>query len=72
MDPKKFYGKVVHHRLLDEAIEFVDKNVKESADIVIVGPPLGGEDSDIEAVDDDNMAEVQDMPHEVAGEIDVF
>lgn len=72
MDPKVFYGKVVHHRLLREAVEFLETSKVETADVVIVGPPEGGEDSDIEAVDDDNMVEDPCMPAEVAGEIDVF
>ena len=57
---------------LEDAIDEVIDDSNSHADIVINGPPIGGQDSDIEISDDENICERNDLPNEVAGEIYVF
>lgn len=55
METGAFYGqKVTFYRLLRDAIDFAE-NVRGDADIVITGPSAGGEGSDVEQLDDDNL-----------------
>lgn len=49
------------------AIEFIEDI--GDIDIAITGPPFGGDGSDVEQLDDDNA---EDMPQEIADEVDVM
>ena len=40
--------------------------------LTLVGPPDGGEDSDLELEDDNNMEDNVGLPREIAAEVDVF
>ena len=73
MDTKSFYGKqrITHHKFLQDAVSEVEKSGK-SVSIAICGPPDGGDDSDIELENDNEMTEVENLPKEIAGEVDVF
>lgn len=72
MDAQAFYGqKISSHRFLRDAIE-VAETLDGDIDIVITGPPAGGDGSDVEQMDDDNMEDSSIMPQEVAGEVDVM
>ena len=54
-----------------DAINQVDKDNPETADIIMIGPPTGGQDSDIVEENDDALKET-DVPAEVTGELEVF
>ena len=71
MDTKFFYGRVTHHRYLSEAIDEVATSSTAGADIVITGPPDGGDGSDLECCDEDELDQ-NELPNEIAGEVDVF
>lgn len=72
MDSGTFYGpKIRSQRFLRDAIDFAETR-EGDVDIVITGPPGGGDDSDIEQLDDDTLVDVEGMPEEVAGEVDVM
>ena len=71
MDTKLFYGRVTHQWYLSEAIDEVVTNSTAGADIVITGPPDGGDGSDLECCDEDELDQNQ-LPNEIAGEVDVF
>lgn len=72
METGRFYGqKVTSYRFLRDAIDAVE-NIKGDADIVITGPSAGGEGSDVEQLDDENLGDKVLMPEEVAGEVDVI
>ena len=71
MDTNSFYGKVSHHRYLRHAVDEIEESSTTRADIVITGPPDGGDGSDTECADEDEM-DPEKMPNEVAGEVDVF
>ena len=43
----------------------------ESTDVVITGPPIGGQDSDLEN-EDDKILNTTGLPEEITGEIEVF
>ena len=69
---RSFYGKKqTRDCLLIDAINQVDEDNPETADVIMIGPPTGGEDSDIEEANDDALKET-DMPAEVTGELEVF
>ena len=42
---KSFYGKRTQHRFLPDAVNQIQDDDLESADVVIMGPPTGGQDS---------------------------
>ena len=74
---KSFYGnkssystKRTQHHVLIDAISQVDEDDPETADIIMIGPPTGGDDSDME-MDDDNSPPESGLPDEVAGEVEV-
>ena len=72
METGPFYGpKICSKRFLRDAIDAV-QGIEGDADIVITGPPEGGEGSDIEQLDDDNLQDSGTMPEEIAGEVDVI
>ena len=67
-----FYGKKqTRHCLLIGAINQVDEDNPETADIIMIGPPTGGQDSNIEEENDDALKGT-DMPVEGTGELEVF
>ncbi|KAK4328538.1 hypothetical protein Pmani_001015 [Petrolisthes manimaculis] len=71
MDRNKFYGrKIVTQRFLIDAIDPIEDI--EDVDIAIIGPPAGGDGSDVEQLDDDNLDDAREMPQEIAGEVDVM
>ena len=62
-----FYGKKqIRDCLLIDAINQVDEDNPEIAEIIMIGPPTGGQDSDIEEENDDALKET-DMSAEVTG-----
>ena len=63
--------KQTRHCLLIDAINQVDEDNPETADIIMIGPPTGGQDSDIEEENDDALKDT-DMPTEVTVELEVF
>ena len=67
-----FYSKKIsQHRFLRDAICEVDDDNQQFADIVIIGPPTGGFDSDQE--NENEVADTEkDLPGEVAGEVEVL
>ena len=54
-----------------DAINQVDEDNPETADIIMIGPPTGGQDSDIEEENDDALKDT-DMSTEVIVELEVF
>ena len=73
MNVKSIYKKSTpKHTLLKDAVDFVASEIEWPADVVIVGPPTGGDDSDVELIDDEDLTENNILPTEVAGEIEVF
>ena len=40
---KSFYGKRTQHRFLPDAVNQIQDDDPESADVVIIGPPTGGQ-----------------------------
>ena len=73
MNVKSIYKKSTpKHTLFKDAVDFVASEIEGPADVVIVGPPNGGDDSDVELIDDEDLTENNILPTEVAGEIEVF
>ena len=72
METGAFYGpKVCSQRFLRDAVD-IAQGIEGDVDIVITGPPEGGDGSDIELLDDDNLQEDGTMPDEIAGEVDLI
>ena len=73
MDSHSFYGRtrISHHRYFADAVTEI-KERGRNATIAITGPPHGGEDSDMELEDDEDLTENVELPNEIAGEVDVF
>ena len=67
---KSFYGKRTQHRFLSDAVSQIENDDSDSADVVMIGPPTGGHDSDMENEDEDVLKTTR-LPDEVAGEIGV-
>ena len=42
MSVKSFYGKRTQHRFLSDAVNHIQDDDPESADVVIIGPPTEG------------------------------
>ena len=73
MNVKSFYKKSIQrHTLLKDAVDFVASEVEGPVDVVIVGPPTAGEVNDVELNEDEDLAENNTLPTEVAVERDVF
>ena len=73
MNVKSIYKKSTpKHTLLKDAVDFVASEIEWPADVVIVGPPTGGDDSDVELIDDEDLTENDTLPAEVAGEMEVL
>ena len=68
---KSFYGKRTQHRFLSDAVSQIENDDSDSADVVMIGPPTGGHDSDMENEDED-VLKTTGLSDEVAGEIEVF
>ena len=45
---KSFYGKQAQHCFLSDAVYQIQDDDPKSADVVIIGTPTGGQDSDLE------------------------
>ena len=73
MNVKSIYKKSTpKHTLLKDVVDFVASEIEWPADVVIVGPPTGGDDSDVELIDDEDLTENDTLPPEVAGEMEVL
>ena len=68
---KSFYGKRTQHRFLPDVINQIQDDDPKSADVVIIGPPTGGQDSDLEN-EDDKILNKTGLPAEIAGQVKVF
>ena len=67
-----FYCKKnIQHCFLNDAISQIENDDPETADIVMIGPPTGGADSDMESKNEE-ILEAKGLPNEVAGEVEVF
>ena len=73
MDSHSFHGRtrISHHRYFADAVTEIEERGR-NATIAITGPPHGGEDSDMELEDDEDLTENVELPNEIAGEVDVF
>ena len=49
----------------------VEEEKTETADIIMIGPPLGGQESDLENENDDSLC-VDDLPNEVSCKLEVL
>ena len=45
-----------------------EKIIIITADLVVVGPSSGGNDSDTEVANDEDMLEIRELPNEISGE----
>ena len=68
---KSFYGKRTQHCFLSDAVSQIENDDSDSADVVMIGPPTRGHDSDMENEDED-VLKTTGLSDEVAGEIEVF
>ena len=71
MSVKSFYGKRTEHRFLPNAVNQIQDDDPESSDVVIIGPPTGGQDSDLEN-EDDEILNTTGLPEEIVGEVEGF
>lgn len=72
MDRNKFYGhKIISQKFLRNAVELIE-DIEGDFDIAITDPPAGGDGSDLEHLDDNNLDDEVEMPQEIAGEVDVM
>ena len=70
---KRFYGnKISYHRFMQLATdEVVTDDENFSADIILIGPPAEGYETDNEEKDEDTVAETG-LPNEVSSEMVVI
>ena len=68
---KSFYGKRTQYRFLSDAVSQIENDDSDSADVVMIGPPTGGHDSDMENEDEDGL-KTTGLPDKIAGETEVF
>ena len=67
-----FYCKKnTQHCFLNDANSQIENDDPETADTVMIGPPTGGADSDMES-EIEEILEATGLPNEVAGEVKVF
>ena len=59
-----FYGKKTQHCDIASAVNQVEEGKCETTDILMIGPPLGGQESDLENENDDSMC-VVGLPNKV-------
>ena len=68
-DVRTFYSrKEKQHWILGNAINQIEEDQSKSAYVIIIGPPNGDEDSDIENEDNNNQQDNY-LPNEVAEEL---
>ena len=65
---KSFCGKRTQHRFLSDAVRQIENDDSDSADVVMIGPPTGGHDSDMENEDED-VLKTTGLPDKVAGKL---
>ena len=68
---KVFYGKRTQHRYLSDAVNQIQVDDPESADVAIIGTPTSGQDSDLEN-EDVEILNTTGLLEEIAGEVEVF
>ena len=68
---KSFDGKLTEHRFSSYAVNQIQNDDPESADVVIIGPPTGGQSSDLEN-EDEEILNTTGLPEEIAGEVEVL
>ena len=56
---------------MNDAISQIQNDDPETANMVMIGPPTGGEDSDMES-ENEEILDATGLPNEVAGEVEVF
>ena len=68
---RSFYSKKTEHGEIASAVNQVEEEKPETADIVMIEPPLGGQESDLDNENDDSLC-VNGLPNEVLCELEVF
>ena len=68
---KSFYEKGTQYRFLSEAVNQIQYDYSESADVVVIGPPTGGQESGL-GNENDEIFNTKDLLEEIAGEVEVF
>ena len=68
---KSFYGKRTQHRFLPDAVNQTQDDDPKSADVVIIGPPTGGQDSSNLENEDGKVLNTTGLPKEIAEEVEV-
>ena len=68
---KSFHGKGTQHRFLPDAVNQIQDDDSESTDIIIIGPPTGGQDSSLENEDNETL-NTTGLPKEIAGKVKFF
>ena len=69
---KTFYRKKnTQHCFLNDAISQIENDDPEAADIIMIRPPTGGEDTDMES-ENEEILDATSLPNEVSGEVDMF
>ena len=61
---RSFYGKKTQHCEIASAVNQVEEEKPKTADILMTGHPLGGQESDLENENDDSLC-VDGLPNEV-------
>ena len=60
---RRFYGKQTQHRFLPDTVNQIQDDDPESADVVIIGPPTGGQDIFLE--NEDRISYTTGLPEEM-------
>ena len=68
---RSFCGKRTQHCQIASAVNEVEKEKPETADIVMIGPPLSGRESDLKNENDDLLC-AGGLPKKVSCELEVF
>ena len=68
---KIFYAKQTQHRPLSNTVNQIQDDDPESADVVIIGTPTSGQDSNLEN-EDNKISNTTGLSEETAGEVEVF
>ena len=69
---KTVYGKKnIQHCFLNDAISQIENDDPGTANIIMIGSPTGGDDSDMESKNEE-ILDATGLPNEVAGEVEVF
>ena len=59
---RSFYDKKTQHCEMASAVNQIEEEKPETSDIVVIGPPLGGQGSDLENENDDLLC-VDGLPN---------